>query len=186
MQEQWAFVDVDSTLWDFGDELRKRMIEDYGIDVPDEFTDWRQPEELMESPEQAYKLFNDIHYEQDCYKPFKSADRVLKDLRRLGYKIMIASNRIPETREQLIAWLDGNELIYDDVFCGLKKHELFDTMNIGIVVDDAPHIMEEAVKRDIDAITLQYKYNHEVRDVTKFRNLQEMHEYLIQRLIMSI
>lgn len=186
MQEQWAFVDVDSTLWDFGKELKTRMVEDYGIDVPDEFSHWDEPMNLMESPEKAYELFNDIHREQDCYKPFKSADMVLKDLRRLGYKIMIASNRLPETREQLVTWLDGNDLIYNDVFCGLKKHELFDTMNIGIVVDDAPHIIKEAEERDIPALAVRYKYNHGVYGGITFQDLQEMHVYLIQQLIMDI
>lgn len=187
MQEKVVFVDVDSTLWDFGEELRNRLQKRFpDKEIPANFRKWDEPMDFFHDPQEAYDMFNDIHAIQHTFTPFKAASLVLKDLRRLGYKILIATNRIPESEVSLIRWLNDNDLIYDDVFCGLNKHKLLDERDIDLVIDDAPHIIDAAINKDIPIMSLRYPYNSQIRDVKKFKDMKEMHEYLIQQLIMSI
>ena len=185
-QDKLAFVDVDNTLWDFDSELRKRMVEELKLTVPKEWKDWGDPIDIIGDNQKAFDLFNEMHYDQDLMKPYKAAGLVLKDLRRLGYKILIATNRVPESCDALVAWLDGNDLIYDEIYCDIHKKELFATRKIDLAIDDSPEIIAEALKHDVRILSLRFSYNNQIPGPTKFSSLQEMHEYLIQELIMSI
>ena len=186
MSEKIAFVDVDNTLWDFEAVMRSKMAELLTVEIPESFAEWNQPVDMFEDKQLAYDMFNDIHMNQEQYSPFGSADRVLKDLRRLGYDILIASNRIKESQPQLEKWLDANWLIYNDIYCGLNKEELLANPDIELVVDDSPFIINEAMKRDIPVLSLRYRYNKNILGNKKFNTLQEMHEHLIQELIGKI
>lgn len=184
--DKWAFVDVDNTLWDFDKELRRRMVDELGLSVPSEWTTWTEPEDVMGSSKAAHDLFNEMHYEQHHHEPFDASKMMLKDLQRLGYRILIATNRIPETEPMLVNRLEDWELPFDEIFCNLGKNRLLVERKIDLVIDDSPYILEEAVNNNIKAMTLRYKYNKNIPDVKKFKNMQEMHEFLVREAIMSI
>jgi len=178
-----ALVDVDSTLWDFTGELRRRMEIELKKKIPKEFDSWEHPISFFEKPGNAYHMFNEIHEEQHTFKPFRFAEYVLKDLVKLGYYILIASNRIPRTEPQLRTWLACNNLPYDEIYCDLDKRTLFYSRDIDLVIDDSPQVLEEALKYDIKTLALTYKYNKQIRGIKKFNDLKEMHTYLVQEMI---
>ena len=182
-----AFVDVDNTLWDFEAEMRRRMVEVLGEEnVPEVMTYWEEPEVLMGSKEAACAIFNEMHATQHHYEPYDSAQQILKDLRRMGYKILIATNRLPETRESLELFLDEWELPYDELWCALDKQQLFDQRDdIAFVFDDAPYIIEEAIKRNIQTIALRFEYNKNIIDhnLTKFNSCFAIHDYLTRKML---
>lgn len=181
-----AFVDVDNTLWDFEGEMIRRMREILGDDkVPDVMTYWEQPEVLMGSKDEAVKIFNDMHACQHHFEPFDGAQLTLKALRRMKYHIVIATNRLPETRDSLLLWLDEWELPYDELWTNIGKEVLFDERKFDLVFDDAPYIINAAVDRGIETIALRYDYNKNITayELKKFKDCTAVHEHLVRKMI---
>lgn len=185
--EKVAFVDVDNTLWDFEGEMRRRMVEVLGEEnVPKTFSYWNEPEVLMGSKDAAVKIFNDIQAIQHHFEPYQGAVNVLRSLKRMQYKVLIATNRLPETKESLVCFLDDWEMPYDEIFCDLGKERLFDERDdIALVFDDAPYIIEDACDREIETIALRFDYNKNIidPDLKKFKSCVAVHEYLTRKML---
>ncbi len=186
MEQKIVMVDVDSTLWDFGLELSKRMSAKFPEkEIPLEFDTWNAPLDFFDCQNDAYDLFVDIHKTQHTYGTFKHANFLVRNLRRAGYYILIASNRKPVTKPFLMEWLEINDIVYDEVYCDVDKRELFDTHDISLVIDDSPYIQESTMNLDIPVLTLRYKYNKSIRGTKKFDNLLQMNEYVINSIMVS-
>lgn len=181
-----ALVDVDSTLWDFTGELIQRMRQRFpNKDIPDDFSTWEEPESFFDNPSEAHELFEEIHQNQHSFGTFEGANHILNDLRSMDYHILIASNRQNYTKISLMQWLHNHKLKYDEIFCELDKSVLFKERDIDLVIDDAPYIQEEALKREIPVLTLRYKYNMNIRYTHKFDNLLSMHEFMINSMMIG-
>ena len=64
--------------------------------------------------ESVTKVFDAVHAQQCSFKPFPEAKQFLTYLSD-AYSITIATNRKPQMRQELIDWLDMNNLVYNDV-----------------------------------------------------------------------
>lgn len=181
-----ALVDVDSTLWDFTGEMVQRMRQRFpDKDIPNDFNTWDEPMSFFDNPSDAHKLFEEIHRHQHSFGVFDCAKFIIDDLRRMNYHILIASNRQNYTKISLMQWLHTHELKYDEIFCELNKNVLFEERDIDLVIDDAPYVQNEALKRDIPVLTLYYKYNKGIGGTKKFRNLLDMHKYIVNGMMIG-
>ncbi len=186
MTKKIALVDVDSTLWDFTEELRQRMIIKFPEQtIPLEFDSWNHPLDFFDNPEDAYQMFNEIHEQQHSFGTFDFAQMIMNNLRKMGYHILVASNRKSYTRLALYQWLHNHKLKYDEIYCDLDKRVLFDKYDIELVIDDSPQVQEVAIEKEIPVLTLRYKYNHDIRPTQKFKNLSEMHIYMVNNMMIG-
>lgn len=186
MEKKVALVDVDSTLWDFIAEMVQRMrIMFPEDDIPEQFATWEDPISYFEKPEDAYAMFNDIHLSQDTFDTYDHANTVLKTLRSMGYYILIASNRIPESKPQLVAWLKKHNLRHNEVYCELDKRELFNSSKIDLVIDDSPYVQEAALLKNIPVLTLKFPYNEKILGTKKFNNLKDMNTYMVNSIMLG-
>jgi len=186
MEKKVALVDVDSTLWDFLGEMVRRMRNLLPeADIPDQFAKWEDPVNFFENPEDAYAMFNDIHLNQDKFGTYDYANVVLKTLRSMKYHILIASNRIPESKPQLVNWLKKHNLYYNEVYCELDKRELFNNGEIDLVIDDSPQVQEVALLNDIPVLTLKFPYNEKILGTKKFNNLKDMNTYMVNSIMLG-
>jgi 5'(3')-deoxyribonucleotidase len=179
MDKKTAIIDVDSILWGFNDILYEELVKSYPLmEKPDKWNIWEFYEKYDIPEEEFYKVCNKIHKNQELYKPFKYSSFLSYLLVLNDYHVVIASCRIPETKKNLIKWLNRNDIIYDEVFASLHKKHLFDKADL--VIDDSPINLIEASKRGANLICgLLYPWNKELSDT--FMLCEDLKE-LIARL----
>jgi len=182
MSKKVVLVDVDSTLWDFGEEMFVRMRKMFpSKPIPEEFDTWEQPLQFFENKQDAHDMFTDIHSRQHSYGVFPFAGELLRTLKEKNYYILIASNRKNYTKISLRQWLQQHNLVYDEIYCDLDKNELFDQRKIDLVIDDSPTVQTAAIDLGIPVLTLWYKYNKDIKNTKKFENLEAMTKHLIEK-----
>lgn len=177
-----VIVDVDSILWDFQKEFNARVRAKYPEKIfPDRAPRWASMEDLFPGAEfkNLLQIFDGMAMDQEQHEPFAGAKELLATLRDKGYRVHIASNRTPQAREALVAWLDKNDLYYDAVFAAEDKSVLFDDPSIDILIDDKPSTQEDGVQRGFLVLTLEYLYNQTVKNTYKFGTLTHMNMFLL-------
>jgi hypothetical protein len=110
--------------------------------------------------EEFYRAVNSIHFRQDSdeFEPYSEARGFLSGLRNNGYHVTIASHRSPEFMGQTQTWLERHELLYDDIHLSYHKTRLFNA-DTTVVVDDSPHVLEEAAQSGALATGLLFPWN---------------------------
>lgn len=173
-----VMVDIDSTLWDFIGELVLRMRTRFPYkNVPDKFETWECPINFFNNKHEAYSIFNDIHMNQSEFGIYPYAKELLDSLKE-NYIVHIASNRIPKSKCETEKWLKKHDIFYDDLFCSLDKRELFHQFNYKLVIDDAPHVQQAALQKNIPVITLETNYNKHIAGTIKFNCLNDMKKFI--------
>jgi hypothetical protein len=155
-----AVIDIDNTLWHFCDVLYERLKRINNVmPSPDNWVEWDFWEEYC-SREDFIKAINEIHLIQDDERhlPYPEARDFLATLKEHNFHIVIASHRTPESIEQTHSWLVKHDLIFDELHLSSNKTVLFDE-KCHIVVDDAPFVLEEAVKSGVIASGLLFPWN---------------------------
>ena len=175
---QRIIVDIDNTLWDFASVFQEKLKE-IAPDIPP-MTEWEW-DFYMDyiSIEELYSIVNDIHIEQDLFKPFKSSKWFLESLINKGYEITIASHRQEISREATEMFLKKNNLPYTELHLSSNKAVLFDS-SIAIV-DDAPHLLDEAKKNGLICTGLLHPWNKHTEHPL-FKSLEEIFDYLKRML----
>lgn len=155
-----AVVDIDNTLWQFCDILYEKLTAlNNGIPTPENWVDWDFYQTYC-SDRDFFGAINTIHINQANadYLPYPEAKGFLSALKDKGYHIIIASHRLPESREATEKWLSDHELVYDELHLSSDKTVLFNT-HIHVVVDDAPQILEKAVEAGAFGTGLLWAWN---------------------------
>jgi phosphoglycolate phosphatase-like HAD superfamily hydrolase len=179
-----AIVDVDSILWNFLGEMKTRMRKMYPEKtIPEEFDDWGDPESLFDTVDEMIATFDNMHESQEQFEPFEGAVKMLQTLRDKGYRIHIASNRPPHTRDALERWLKAKNLVYDVIFAAMDKSVLFDDPSIDILIDDRPSTQLDGIERGFLVLTLDYKYNQHVERAFGFSTLGHMTTFIEKSVI---
>lgn len=177
-----AIIDIDNTLWQFSDpfylELR-RINRDFP--TPDRWTTpgiW----EGYCSGEGFIAAINAIHHNQDSdqYQPYPESQNFLSSLRKHGFYIIVASHRVPATRQPTERWLAQHKLPYDELHLSLDKTVLFPTADV--VVDDAPSTLKKAIESGALGAGLLFPWNRAYagNGFRLFQNLNEVLDYILK------
>jgi hypothetical protein len=179
-----AVVDIDNTLWHFCDALYRRLsVLNITVPTPDGWADWNFWERFC-SVEEFMDAINDVHLNQDHedHQPYPEARRFLSGLRDAGYRVVIASHRLPESRNQTERWLNLHGLAYEELHLSQDKTVLF-SAPVDVVVDDAPPVLEAAKRRNAITTGLLFPWNRSFggNGHRLFLNLDEVLEYIVCR-----
>ena len=179
-----AIIDIDNTLWHFCDALYKELRKiNHRFPTPDTWTQCDLWEGYCTDVD-FYNVVNAIHLNQhnDRYLPYPEAQDFLINLKENGYHITIASHRSPDYRRQTEIWLRKHRLVHDELHLSYQKTQLF-TEYTAVVVDNSPHILEEAVDKGIMAMGLLFPWNKEYADngFMLFNSLNEILEHILSR-----
>jgi len=175
---QRIIVDIDNTLWDFASVFQERLRKIAPAIPP--MTEWKW-DFYMDyiSLEELYSIINDIHKEQDLFEPFPSAKWFLNSLLDEGYEITIASHRQENSRKVTENFLRKHSLQYTELHLSNNKTVLFDS-SIAIV-DDAPHLLDEAKQKGLICTGLLHPWNKNTGHPL-FGSLEEVLEFLLKKL----
>jgi phosphoglycolate phosphatase-like HAD superfamily hydrolase len=170
-------VDIDNTLWDFASVFEERLKKIVPTIPP--MTDWEW-DFYMEyiSIEELYSIINEIHKKQDLFEPFPSAKWFLESLIDEGFEIIVASHRNENSREATENFFQKNNLKYTELHLSSDKTVLFESSRA--IVDDAPHILDEAKQKGLICTGLRYPWNKHTEHPL-FGSLEEVLEFILKR-----
>jgi uncharacterized HAD superfamily protein len=96
--------------------------------------------------------------------PFDGAPETIRRWHDQGIEIHIVSDRDPSSANVTGEWLQHNGIPYDHLICqySIDKVEYAVEHGIGLIIDDRPDTIEDAVAASIPAATLIYPYNQHV------------------------
>jgi hypothetical protein len=177
-----AIIDIDNTLWQFSDALYLKLRKlNRQFPTPDHwygFDIW----EGYCSDLEFFTAINAIHHNQnnDHFRPYPESQQFLASLKKHGFHIVLASHRVPTTRQPTERWLAQHQLIYDELHLSLDKTVLFSTADV--VVDDAPPTLGKAVESGALGAGLLFPWNRAYADngFGLFPNLNEVLDYILK------
>jgi FMN phosphatase YigB (HAD superfamily) len=172
-------IDIDNTLWDFASVFQERL-KKIAPEIPP-MSDWEW-DFYMEyiSIEELYGIVNSIHKEQDVFEPYASATWFLTTLLEKGYELIIASHRHENSREATENFLKKNDLPYTELHLSYNKAILFDSCIA--IVDDNPHILDEAKQKGLVCAGLFFPWNKNSGHPL-FDSLEKILQFLLKELI---
>jgi len=171
-------VDIDNTLWDFASVFNEK-IRKIAPSVPP-INEWRW-DFYMEyiSLEELFNICSEIHMKQDLFKPFPSSSFFLKSLIDEGCDVVIASHRDENSRSATERFLHIHNLPYTDLHLSHDKTVLFD--NSSALVDDAPHLLDEAKRKGLICTGLRWPWNKNTEHQL-FESHNEILDFLLKKL----
>jgi len=175
---QRIIVDIDNTLWDFATVFHDRLKETIPEIPPMNEWQWHFYKDYI-TEEDLYRIVNDIHKIQDIFSPFPSAKLFLDRLFMNGYDVVIASHRHENSRAVTETFLKKHNLPYSDLHLSYNKAILFDSCNA--IVDDSPHLLDEAKQKGLICTGLKYPWNSQTVHPL-FNSLEEVSEFLLEEL----
>jgi hypothetical protein len=177
-----AIIDIDNTLWQFSDafylELKKI---NKNFPTPDQWCTYNIWEGYC-SVEDFIAAINAIHLNQDNdqYRPYPESQGFLSSLKEHGFHIIVASHRVPATKQPTERWLASHRLPYDELHLSSNKTVLFPGADV--VVDDSPLTLEKAIDSGAMGAGLLFPWNkdYESNGFRLFQNLHEVLEYILK------
>ncbi|OSS41633.1 hypothetical protein DESAMIL20_1186 [Desulfurella amilsii] len=172
-----VFIDIGNTLWNFGAPLYVKLYsKGYNI-LPSRLWDCYFTKGFVPDDE-FYNAINEVHEEQNNYKPYAYVKEFLKNLKDMGYTIIATSNKSHELYFSTYKWLEKNNIIFDDLILSDDKRKLFNK-NTEFVVDDSPIVLEHALKLGIPATGLLFNWNKYLMDkITLHKTLKHCSQFI--------
>ncbi len=177
-----AIVDIDNTLWEFSAAFY-RELQKINPRFPDprQWTNYQIWEGYC-TEEDFFSVIHSIHHHQDSddYRPYPEALKFLSALKENGFHLILASHRVPTTRQPTERWLIRHALPYDELHLSLDKTVLFPGADV--VVDDAPPILEKAARCGLLSTGLRFPWNEAYvgNGFRLFPNLNEVLDYILK------
>lgn len=167
-------VDVDAVLWDFHSVLMRKLNEEY--DVPFMLpTRWDWYEEFV-SKKDFYKTVDEVHAVQIDYRPFPFAPILLRNLSKYNKEVFIASHRKLGSAPALAKWLNEYDMnYYSGLYTGDNKLTLVKSGDI--IIDDAPHTADLAVRKGAMALVPAWPWNTETI-AARFNTLEDIDRWI--------
>ncbi len=113
--------------------------------------------------------------DQEQFIPYPDARKFLFSLKELDLHVIIASHREKEALGVTVAWLNQNDLIFDELHLSNDKTVLFN--DCWAIVDDSQFTLEKAAKTGIVVTGLKMPWNKDT-SYPLFNNLMEVFQYL--------
>ncbi|OHE22756.1 MAG: hypothetical protein A2X92_01235 [Syntrophus sp. GWC2_56_31] len=177
-----AIIDIDNTLWQFSDAFYQELKKiNPDFPTPDHWTTYDIWEGYC-SVEDFITAINAIHHHQDNdqYQPYPESPRFLSSLKEHGFHVILASHRVPTTKQPTEQWLNRHGLHYDELHLSLNKTVLF--ANADVVVDDSPLTLEKAIDNGALGAGLLFPWNRAYvsNGFRLFQNLDDVLEYILK------
>lgn len=177
-----AIIDIDNTLWEFSDAFYRELKKiNHNFPTPEQWTHY-QIWEGQCTEEDFFSVINSIHHHQDDnhYRPYPEAKIFLSTLKENGFHLILASHRVPTTRQPTERWLAQHRLPYDELHLSLDKTVLFPGADV--VVDDAPPILKKAVESGLLGTGLLFPWNRAYvgNGFSLFQNLNDVLNYIME------
>jgi len=177
-----AIIDIDNTLWQFSDafylELTKINVD---FPTPDRWSAFNIWEGYC-SIEDFIAAVSVIHHNQDSeqHQPYPESRDFLAALHKHGFHIILASHRVPATKQPTERWLARHGLPYDELHLSLDKTVLFPMADV--VVDDSPLTLEKAIESGALGAGLLFPWNraYASNGFRLFQNLNEVLGYILK------
>jgi hypothetical protein len=157
-------IDIDSTLHHFWDLLSDSSQRRFGVALPyEEQLDWGVTR-LRE--EQFRVCVEESHSEAAILggRPYPGAVETVNEWHRDGHFIHITSHRRVECHGSTERWLDDIGLEFDDLYCSYDKLSRCRELQIGLLIDDAPANLQQALDNEILAATIEHPWNRDIRE----------------------
>jgi len=177
-----AIIDIDNTLWQFSDAfyLALKKINKH-FPTPDQWRTYNIWEGYC-SAEDFVAAINAIHLNQDNdqHRPYPESQGFLSSLKEHGFHIIVASHRVPATKQPTERWLASHRLPYDELHLSSNKTVLFPGADV--VVDDSPLTLEKAIESGAMGAGLSFPWNkgYVSNGFRLFQNLHEVLEYILK------
>lgn len=165
-------VDVDGVLRRFTDRLVEVYLEDFPDHDVKPITTWWF-ETSFPIGKEIYKYYKaNAHRIFPHAKPYEGAKEFVESLRNLGYKVVIATTQPSGSEIFTFDWVRKNIGEVDGIFFGDQKW----FVDFDILIDDAPHNIEQAQKHGKFAIFFTQEWNkeHEGQRVSSYKELLEL------------
>ncbi|HPJ95977.1 MAG TPA: hypothetical protein PK022_01630 [Syntrophales bacterium] len=179
---QTAIVDIDNTLWEFSEAFHQALQKFNPHFPPPVLWTRHQIREGYCSEEDFIAAINSIHHQQDNddYRPYPEAQNFLSSLHKNGFRVILASHRVPTTRQPTERWLARHRLPYDELHLSRDKTVLFPKADV--VVDDAPPILEKAVRCGLLGAGLRFPWNaaYAGNGFHLFPNLNDVLDFILK------
>lgn len=177
-----AIIDIDNTLWQFSDAFYLELKKLNGaFPTPDLWSTYDIWEGYCTELD-FITAINLIHHHQDNdrYQPYPESQDFLSSLKKHGFHIILASHRVPTTRQPTERWLARHRLPYDELHLSLDKTVLFPKAEV--VVDDAPPTLEKAIACGARGAGLLFPWNRDYagNGFGLFENLNEVRDYILK------
>lgn len=150
-------VDMDNTMYysPFAEAARVLV----GAECPPtrDLTDWFWYKKYGISEKMWREIVDFVHARLNVYKPFPNVVKVLQKVQH-DFEITITSQRETRYKGQVDWWLAEHDIpAHKTAIRPQRKADLFAAGDI--VIDDAPHNIEDALKVGAEVVSLRYPYN---------------------------
>lgn len=178
-------VDIDSTLHHYWDVLSEAARRRFGIELPyeEQFT-WGI---TRLKPEQLDVCIAETHCRETILagQPYPSAVETCNRWKDAGHDVLVMSARTGAAHDATEQWLSDIGLRHDGLHCVIEKVDRCRTLDVGLLIDDSPENLREAIEAGIAVATILHPWNEEVvaeEGVTAARDWPSLATLLEERL----
>ena len=149
-------VDVDGTINDYSATVAPLVYKDFNISVDP--TQYNMFAGLSQSEVNA---FHQRHAAELLDTPIMpGAANVIRYLRAVSHRVVVVTARPYAMAEDTLTWLKRNEVGYDDVLFNCDdKSAACKFVKTDVMVDDAPHNLENLVAGGVNVVVFDRPYN---------------------------
>ncbi len=155
-------LDIDSTLHEYWDLLRRIVKERYGVDLP--YEDQRDWGITVLERDAVVHCVEESHSDENILAgvPYDNAVETVRDWHERGHWIHVTSHRRPQTAEATARWLEQIGMPYDDLHCSFDKVTRCVELGIDVLVDDSPANIARARQAGILPATIIHPWNEDL------------------------
>jgi FMN phosphatase YigB (HAD superfamily) len=155
-------IDIDSTLHPYWESLDRAARRRFGVSLPYEHQVTWEISQLR--PEQLRACIAETHADDNVLaaKPYPGAVEVVRRWHEAGHWIHITSHRATGAHGATERWLEQIGLPYHDLHCSYDKISRAKELGIGLLVDDSPVNLLDALEAGIQGATLVHPWNRDL------------------------
>jgi uncharacterized HAD superfamily protein len=152
-------IDVDSTLHDYWEQFSAAAMALHGVDLP--YADQHQWSVDALTREQVKAVVATTHDDERIAEAvaYDGAADVITSWKQAGHDILITTHRRPEAHAATAGWLEAQGIPFDQLRCGFKKVDHCREVGVGLLIDDAPENLENALAEGIAVATIRHPWN---------------------------
>jgi hypothetical protein len=157
-------IDVDSTLHDYWGQFSAAAMELHGVDLP--YADQRAWAVDSLDRDQVKQVVAATHDDASITSAiaYEGAADAINAWRRAGHQILITTHRREDAHDVTADWLRSQGIGFDLLRCGMKKVDHCREVGVGLLIDDAPENLSNAIAEGIAVATIRHPWNRSVLD----------------------